>query len=79
MTNHSANNIHHIICIVEKLSKNDYALHVDNCYYNRCVMSSPMLLLIMLFCFQRKAHEALLENVPMLKEITVRCLFCCFP
>ena len=47
---------------------------------NRCVMSSSMLLLIiMLFCFQRKAHEALLENVPMLKEITVRCLFCCFP
>ena len=45
---------------------------------NKCVMSSPMLLLIMLFCFQRKAHEALLENVPMLKEITVRCLFCCF-
>ena len=38
---------------------------------NRCVMSSPMHLLIMLFCFQRKAHEALLENVPMLKEITV--------
>ena len=46
---------------------------------NKCVMSSPMLLLIMLFCFQRKAHEALLENVPMLKEITVRCLFSCFP